>query len=319
MKAVLLDADTLGQWQADQDIETNVNLLPLSECFEQLDIYGLTKPEQVIERCQDKEVIITNKVVIDRSLMQQLPQLKVIQLAATGMNNIDLIAAKEMGIQCFNVADYSTFAVAQLTLSFILNAANRTCEHHLLTKSGAWQQSRMFTLTNYPTMEVAGKNLLLIGYGNIGKKVEQLARAFDMKVQVANIPGRPFRENQIGLQESLPQADFVSLHCPLTDETKHLVNSDFLRQMKSTAHLINTARGPIIDETALAEALINRQIAGASLDVLSQEPPSPDNPLLQDKVPNIIITPHIAWASFEAKQRLIEGMVNNLKSLNNVD
>lgn len=314
MRAVFLDADTLGNWQGKSH-QPLADLTPLAECFDDFDVYGLTKPDEVLERCTDADVIITNKVVLGGETLKQLPRLKAIQLAATGMNNIDLEAAKELDIQCFNVADYSTFAVAQLTLQFMLNFATRACEHYQLTGQGAWQKSRMFTLTDFPIMELEGKTLALIGYGNIGKKVEQLAQAFGMKVIVANIPGRPMRDNQITLDEALPQADFVSLHCPLTDETKDLLNKDFFHQMKSTACVINTARGPVISEQDLAVALKNNVIAGAGLDVLSLEPPSPDNPLLASDIPNLAITPHIAWASHEAKQRLIQGMADNMKEL----
>ena len=311
MRAVFLDADTLGNWQGKSH-QPLADLTPLAECFDDFDVYGLTKPDEVLERCTDADVIITNKVVLDGETLKQLPRLKAIQLAATGMNNIDLEAAKELDIQCFNVADYSTFAVAQLTLQFMLNFATRACEHYQLTSQSAWQKSRMFTLTDFPIMELEGKTLALIGYGNIGQKVEELAKAFGMKVIVANIPGRPMRDNQITLDEALPQADFVSLHCPLTDETKDLLNKDFFHQMKSTAYVINTARGPVINEQDLAVALKNNVIAGAGLDVLSVEPPSPDNPLLASDIPNLAITPHIAWASHEAKQRLIQGMADNI-------
>lgn len=311
MRAVLLDADTLGHWNHSDASKNNVNLAPIRQLFSTLDVYGFTAPSEVIERCIDADVIIINKVVIDRKIIEQLPQLKMIQLAATGMNNVDIEAAKERGIICSNVADYSTFAVAQLTLSFILNCATRTCEHHLLTQKGAWQQSRIFTLTDYPTMEVAGKRLLLLGYGSIGKKVHQLAEAFDMIVDIAHIPGRPNRKGQVELYSALEHADFVSLHCPLSEQTHQLVNQSFLLSMKPSAFLINTARGPIINEQDLATALINRTIAGACLDVLSTEPPEENNPLLHN-IPNLMITPHIAWASHEAKQRLIHGIENKI-------
>lgn len=314
MRAVFLDADTLGNWQGKSS-QPLADLSPLAECFDEFDVYGLTSPGQILDRCLEADVVITNKVVLDRKILQQLPNLKAIQLAATGMNNIDLEAAKELNIQCFNVADYSTFAVAQLTMQFILNFATRGCEHYRLTAQGAWQKSRMFTLTDFPIMEIENKTLALIGYGNIGKKVEDLAKAFGMKVIVANIPGRPMRDNQVTLEEALPQADFISLHCPLTDVTQDLVNKDFFQQMKSTAYIINTARGPVINEADLAMALKNNVIAGAGLDVLSVEPPSLDNPLLAKDVPNLAITPHIAWASHEAKQRLIQGMADNMARL----
>lgn len=315
MKAVLLDADTLGNWQGSSTDAGFVDLSPLTELFDEFKIYSLTLPEERLERCIDADVIITNKVILDRDLLSKLPKLKAIQLTATGMNNVDLGACKALNVKCLNVANYSTYSVAQLTLSFILNAANRTLEHHLLTKSGAWQESPIFTLTNYPTSELLGKKLLIIGYGNIGQKVEQLASAFGMEVMIANIPGRPLRENQVPLLEALPDADFVSLHCPLSDETHQLVNNDFFQKMKPTGYLINTARGPIINEHDLAKALQNNIISGAALDVLTHEPPEKDNPLLTSNLSNLIVTPHIAWASQEAKQKLVAIIAKQLKDI----
>ncbi len=314
MKAVLLDADTLGNWQGSASDAGFIDLSPIKSLFSDLTVYPLTLPEQRLQYCINAEVIITNKVILDRDLLKQLPKLKLIQLTATGMNNVDLEACHELGIKVYNVEDYSTFPVAQLTFQFILNFATRTIEHNALTKSGAWQQSRIFTLTNYPTIEIAGKNLLLIGQGNIGKKVAAMAQAFEMNVAFGQLANRPKRDNQISLAKAIPQADFISLHCPLSKETQQLVNADFLQKMKPTAYLINTARGPIIDEQALAEALHNRQIAGAALDVLSQEPPITDNPLLAPSLTNLIITPHIAWASQEAKARLVTKMAQQIRA-----
>lgn len=313
MKAVLLDADTLGNWQGTLGDKGFVDLSPLGQSFDEFVIYPLTEPKQILEHCKNAEVIITNKVVLDRLTLSQLPHLKLIQLTATGMNNVDLDACADLGIAALNVEDYSTFPVAQLTLQFILNFATRTIEHNQLAKSGAWQSSRIFTLTNYPTIEVAGKTLLLIGQGNIGKKVAQLAEAFEMIVIFAQLPDRPLRDNQIPLDNAISDADFISLHCPLSSSTENLVNAEFIGKMKPSAYIINTARGPIINEQDLADALKVNTIAGAALDVLSQEPPTKDNPLLIEDMPNLVMTPHIAWASHEAKNRLIDKMVINIK------
>lgn len=314
MKAVLLDADTLGNWQGNSSDSGFIDLTPLSELFEEFEIYAQTSPEQRLQHCQNADVIITNKVVLDRELLSQLPQLKIIQLTATGMNNVDLDACKDLSITALNVVDYSTFPVAQLAFQFILNFATRTIEHNALVKSGAWQQSRIFTLTDYPTIEVAGKTLLIIGQGNIGKKLADMAQAFEMKVIFAQLPNRPKRDNQIELNSAISQADFISLHCPLSEETQHLVDQNFLKTMKPSAYLINTARGPIVNESDLTNALVNNEIAGAALDVLTQEPPEKDNPLLNQPLDNLVVTPHIAWASREAKQRLIAKMVENLSA-----
>lgn len=316
MQAVFLDADTLGEWTLDPQTQTNaIDLSTLSALFSTLKVYGLTSPDEVIERCQDAQVVITNKVVLSKALIQQLPKLKIIQLAATGMDNVDVEFAQIRNIKVLNVAGYSTFSVAQLTMQFILNFATRAIEHDKLVKQGAWQSSRIFTLTQFPSVDLEGKTLALIGYGAIGKKVEQMAFAFGMKIIKANIAGRPMRDGQVELSQALSQADFVSLHCPLSTETEGLVDKTFLKQMKPSAYLINTARGAIINEQDLADALKGGEIAGAGLDVLSQEPPTGDNPLLQQDVPNTIITPHIAWASVEAKEHLLKKMIEQLKKL----
>ncbi len=315
MKAVLLDADTLGNWQGQPNDLGFIDLSALEALFDEFQVYPLTLPDERLPRCLDAEVIITNKVNLDRELLSQLPNLKVIQLTATGMNNVDLEACKKLTIKALNVEDYSTYPVAQLAFQFILNFATRTIEHNALVKSGAWQQSRIFTLTDYPTLEVAGKTLLIIGQGNIGKKVADMATAFGMNIIYAQLPNRPVRENQIPLMQAVQKADFISLHCPLSDETHHLVNHTFLDLMKPSAYLINTARGPIIDETALLNALKHNIVAGAALDVLTQEPPSDTNQLINAQLNNLVITPHIAWASQEAKQRLISKMVDNLEAV----
>ena len=315
MKAVLLDADTLGNWQGDKTDHGFVDLSPLANLFDEFTIFATTSSEQRLAHCQNADVIITNKVILDRELLAQLPQLKIIQLTATGMNNVDLEACSEYQIKALNVEDYSSFTVAQLAFQFILNFATRTIEHNALVKSGAWQQSRIFTLTNYPTIEVANKTLLIIGQGNIGRTLQKMAEAFEMKVIFGQLPNRPKRDNQIELDLAIEQADFISLNCPLSEETYHLVDKDFLKKMKKSAYLINTARGPIINEADLAEALKQNFIAGAGLDVLTHEPPELDNPLLLNDLPNLVVTPHIAWASKEAKQRLIQKMVGNLKAV----
>ncbi len=313
--AVLLDADTLGNWQGNESDPGFVDLSPMANLFTHFKAYPLTSPEQRLERCKDAQVIITNKVILDKALLEQLPELKIIQLTATGMNNVDLEACKELGITALNVEDYSSFTVAQLAFQFILNFATRTIEHNALVKSGAWQTSRVFTLTNYPTIEVAGKNLLIIGQGNIGKTLANMAQAFQMNVQFAQLPNRPKRDNQVPLEDAIKQADFISLNCPLSDDTYQMVNSDFLQKMKTSGYLINTARGPIINEGDLATALEQKVIAGAALDVLSQEPPEKDNPLLVKDLSNLVVTPHIAWASQEAKQRLIAKIKLQLEAI----
>jgi len=286
------------------------NMKKLGDCI----IYDRTKPEEVFDRIHYAEAIITNKVVIDQSLMDRLPDLRYIGVTATGYNVVDVRAAGERNILVTNIPAYSTDSVAQLVFSHILNIANRVEFHSNSVKAGDWIVNPDFAYWKTPQMEIAGKTLGIIGLGQIGQKVAEIAEAFGMKVIFQN---RSLKNNipkawiQKSLTEVFSESDFISLNCPLTNENSAFVNQNLLQTMKSTAVLINTGRGGLIHEADLAKALNSGVIAAACLDVLSTEPPSTDNPLISAR--NCFITPHVAWATFEARQRLMNIAVDNLK------
>ena len=271
-----------------------------------------TPAEQVLERSKGAEALIVNKVIISSNVIEHLPKLRYIGVTATGTNNIDLEAAKNRNIAVSNVPGYSTDSVAQLVFAYILHLHSRVAEHNELVQNAAWANSADFSFQQTPLIELKNKKIGIIGYGAIGKKTAEIAKAFGMEVLIAALPIRTYSESRPSLKEVLNQSDIISIHCPLTPETKHLINKEALSLMKETAILINTARGPIINETDLAEALKNKSIAHACLDVLSSEPPAANNPLLS--TPNTIITPHIAWASREARKRLLSEVALNLEA-----
>tara|TARA_B100000749_G_scaffold280897_1_gene280734 strand:- start:9806 stop:10741 length:936 start_codon:yes stop_codon:yes gene_type:complete len=297
MKSVLLDRSTISL--PDNEIEA------LWSGLDQHTSYETTDHDQILQRCYEADVVFTNKVVFDKKCLSQLPHLKFIGILATGTNNVDLDAAKELDITVKNVSGYSTQSVAQHVIGSMIALAQG--HHFYKSDEQHWPNSPTFCRHSYDGFQIAGKTLGLIGYGSIGKEVATLAKAFQMKILIAESFIAPSSEKQrVPLPEVLSQSDFVTLHCPLSDFTKNLVNTAFLRQMKSTAFLINTARGPIVNELDLAVALKNNIIAGAALDVLNQEPPSKDNPLLNLNHKKLLITPHIAWASLESQKKLIE-------------
>ncbi|HLR48964.1 MAG TPA: D-2-hydroxyacid dehydrogenase [Candidatus Sphingobacterium stercoripullorum] len=282
----------------------------------ELKIYDRTKPDEIIERCQNSEIILTNKVPIDAEAINNLPNLKYIGVTATGYNIIDIEAAKERGIVVTNVPGYSTESVVQLTFALLTELCHRVQKHSDAVSSGKWSSSLDFSFWDYPLIELSGKTMGVIGFGGIGQRVADVAEAFGMKViaHSRTETDQSKRKNfeWVDLDGLFSRADVISIHSPLTTKTEGLVNKDRLKTMKPSAFIINTARGPIIVEEDLAWALNNGVIAGAGLDVLSQEPPKGDNPLLQAK--NCIITPHIAWASVEARKRLMGMIVENIKA-----
>lgn len=278
--------------------------------------YDYTPRELVVERCKDAEIIIDNKVVIDKELMQQLPKLKYIGMLSTGFNVIDIDAAKERGITVTNVPTYSTEAVAQLTFALILSIYNQVNLHNTAVHNGEWSSCRDFCFYKSPLIELKDKTIGLIGYGKIGCEVAKIADAFSMNI-LCYVPSKKpqpdFRNFKFVSLDSLAEnSDIISLHCPLTPETTGMINNEFISKMKKSAIIINTSRGPAIDEQALADALNSGRIYGAGVDVLSTEPPKADNPLL--KCDKCVITPHIAWAGYETRERLIGVVYNNLKS-----
>lgn len=293
---VFLDAGTLA----------GTDLSPLQIDGTTLDCFDHTPRTEVVSRLQHATVAITNKVELTDSIMRQLPALKLICVAATGVNNIELQAAAKLGIQVCNVRGYANTAVPQHVMALLLALTNKVAQYHQAVKQGRWSQSPHFCLLDYPLTELAGKTFVVVGYGALGQASAQLAAAFGMTVVIAEQPhASACRPGRMPFYQALSLADVVSLHCPLAAQTQQLFNAQVFAQMKPGALLINTARGGLIDETALLEALQSGQLAGAALDVLTQEPPAADNPLLSAGLPNLIITPHMAWATAEARQRMV--------------
>lgn len=304
MKAVYLDYASLDQ----QDLDFQA----LHAVFDSLVLYPATSAAEIASHVADVDVIITNKVMIDAATIQQCPQLKLILISATGTNNVDLEAAKAQGIVVCNCQAYGTSAVAQHTIMLMLNLATSFLSYQRALEQGEWQKASQFCLLDAPIVELAGKTLGIVGYGELGHAVAKLAEAFGMKVLIAALPNRPADASRIPFTELLPQVDFLTLHCPLTEDTHHLISHAELDAMKSSAFLINCARGGIVDEAALVEALRAGKIAGAATDVLTVEPPKQGNVLLDSTIPNLIVTPHNAWGSVDARQRIVDQMVENV-------
>lgn len=308
MKIVILDGYALNPgdigWSAFEEIG-------------ELTIYDRTPNDKIVERAKGFEFVITNKTPLGRNELDQLPDIKYIGLLSTGYNIIDLDAASERGIVVTNVPAYSTKSVAQLVFAYILHFCNGVAHHSNVVHDGAWTNCKDFCFWEQNIVELQGKTLGIYGFGSIGKCVAKIAQAFDMNVIVHT---RTVPENKMGCtfvtrEELFKNSDFLSFHCPLTPETIGLVNKENLSIMKKSSYIINTARGPVVNEVDLAWALNNGVIAGAAMDVLSTEPPKADNPLIGTK--NCVITPHYAWASVEARTRLMNIAASNLKDFLN--
>ncbi|MBR7060398.1 MAG: D-2-hydroxyacid dehydrogenase [Eubacterium sp.] len=276
-------------------------------------VYERTKPEEIIERAKDADCLIINKSQITAEILEELPNLKYVGLQSTGYNAIDCKAAKEKGIIVSNIPSYSTNEVAQLVFALILEITNKVALHSDAVHSGEWSSCPDFCFWKSPLEELNNKTIGIIGYGSIGKRVAEISKAFGMNILV-NTP-HPADDDIakfVSLEELLKNSDFITCHCPLNDETVNLINEKTISLMKKTAVFINTSRGQVVDDFALANALNNSEIKAAGLDVLSQEPPKRDNPLLSAK--NCVITPHIAWAAVETRARLLEILEENLKA-----
>ena len=277
-------------------------------------VYDRTAPSETIERSAGAEILLTNKTIIDRNIIENLPDLKYIGVLATGYNVVDTAAAREKGIVVTNIPAYSTDSVAQMVFSLLLAITNNVEHYTADNRAGRWSRNADFCYWDSPLMELAGKTFGIVGFGNIGSKVARIALAFGMKVMA--LSSKPADALPAGVRKAenldqlLRESDVLSLHCPLTDSTKHLINASTLAKMKPSAILINTGRGPLVDETALAEALNTGAIRGAGVDVLSCEPPTFDNPLLYAR--NCYTTPHLGWATVEARQRLMDIAVANV-------
>ncbi|GAB3681127.1 NAD(P)-dependent oxidoreductase [Salinisphaera aquimarina] len=267
----------------------------------------------VAQRLAGVDIAVTNKVVLDADAIAGAEALKLICVAATGVNNVDREAAARRGIPVVNVTGYATPAVSQHVLALMLAHATRWASYDAAVKRGDWAAGEFFCLLDYPIEELAGQTLGLVGHGALGQAVGRLAEAFGMTVLVAERPGaRTVRAGRVAIDEMFERADMISLHCPLTEETANLIDADALARMKDSAFLINTARGGIVDADALIDALSRGVIAGAALDVLDAEPPPAGHPLLAPDVPNLIVTPHTAWGSRGARQRMLDGVAANI-------
>lgn len=302
-RAVFLDHSSLDLGDLD--------LSSLSTCFADLQLYPHSTQAQTIERLQGVQVAISNKVPLNAEVFAACPELKLVLVAATGTNPIDLTAARAHGVIVSNCQGYGTPSVAQHTLMLLLALATRLPDYQQDIRAGRWQQAQQFCLLDYPIIELHGKTLGLLGHGELGGAVAKLAEAFGMRVLLGQLPGRPARDDRLPLDELLPQVDALTLHCPLNSDTLNMIGARELNLMKPTAFVINTARGGLINEQALADALRTGHLGGAATDVLTQEPPQDGNPLLAADIPRLIITPHSAWGSREARQRIVGQLSEN--------
>lgn len=307
MKMVVLDGYALNPGDLSWD-----ELAQLGS----LTVYDRTAPEDVLKRAEGAEILLTNKTVLTGEMLQQLPNLKFISVLATGYNIVDIEAAAALRIPVSNVPTYSTMSVAQLTFALILELCHGVAQHSHWVHDGNWCAAPDYSHWVQPLTELAGKTLGIVGFGAIGQQVAAIGSAFGMKIRAYNPSARPAPQLPdfafVSLDELYAQADFITLHCPQKADNLGMINADALRRMKPSAYLINTARGGLIDEQALADALNSGALAGAALDVLSSEPPERSNPLLSAK--NTLFTPHIAWATFEARQRLMATTAENIRA-----
>ncbi len=277
--------------------------------------YPDSSPEDAIERLKDATVVITNKVVIDENILQHAPELKLVAVSATGYNIVDINACKARGVAVCNVRDYALTGVTEHALLLMLARRRQLPAYRDRLRAGDWQKSDAFYLTEPPLHDLAGSTLAIIGGGTLGKGLAEIATALGMRVIFAEHKGATaIRLGRVAFHDALEQADVVSLHCPLTPETRLLIGAAELARMKPNAILINTARGGIVDEAALLAALQSGRIAGAGVDVLSEEPPRNGNPLLDADLPNLIVTPHTAWASVETVHKLAEQLIGNIEA-----
>lgn len=304
--AVILDAQSLGP---------EINLSAIKESVSHLEVFEQSTTQQALERLTNADIAIVNKVVLDAETLRQLPKLRLICVLATGLNNIDLNTAKEQGIVVKNVAAYGTASVSQHTLMLMLALANRLPRYQRDVAAGEWQRSAFFCLQDYPTLQLSGKHLVMVGQGELGTEVARLAEAFGMQVTFAARPGNEANDKRPALDDLLPDADVISLHCPLSEATKHLINQERLSRVKPSLLLVNCARGGVIDEVAALEALRNGKLGGLGVDVLPAEPPREGHPLLDalNEPLNLIVTPHNAWITPEARQNIVSLTANNIR------
>ena len=304
-RAVFLDHPSLDLGDLD--------LSDLRNSFSELQLFSDTTPQNLVERLQGAQVVISNKITLNSATLAACPELKLILVSATGTNNVDLEAARAHGITVSNCQGYGTPSVAQHTIMLLLNLATRLKDYQRDVNAGKWQEAKQFCLLDHPIIELEGKTLGLLGHGELGGAVARLAEAFGMRVILGAIPGRPARADRVPLDELLKQVDALTLHCPLNEHTRDLIGARELALLKPGALVVNTARGGLINEQALADALRNGHLGGAATDVLSVEPPVNGNPLLAGDIPRLIVTPHNAWGSREARQRIVGQLAENAR------
>jgi len=304
LKTVFLDYDTVSNGDLD--------LRQLREAAGDLILYESSEI-RIAERIQGADVALLNKLELTRAVLSDAPRLKLVALAATGTNNVDLIAARELGIAVCNVRAYCTASVVQHVWGLILSLTQHVYEFSRLSKDGSWAKDEAGVVLSHPIRELQGRIFGVVGLGELGRGAARIAEAFGMRVSIANRPGSPPKAGRVPLDELLASADIISLHCPLNDATRGLIGARELKLMKPDALLINTARGALIDGPALAAALKAGQLGGAGIDVLPQEPPPDGEALLDPQIPNLLVTPHIAWAAREARQRCVDEMAANIR------
>jgi len=304
MRGVFLDSATVDR----HDLDLNA----LKASLPDWSVRTATPTSEVRRAIQNADIVVSNKVILDRETLQSANTLKLICVAATGTNNINLKAAAEFAITVCNARGYATTSVVEHVFSLILALTRHLHDYQNAVNAGRWRDAESFCLLDYPIRELAGQTLGIIGYGELGNAVATMGKAFGMNILIAQRPGGAIQTGRTPLPQLLSQSDIISLHCPLTDTTHNLIDHCEFALMNRNALLINTARGGVVNETALKKALQSGQIAGAAIDVLSDEPPRHGNPLLDEPIPNLIVTPHIAWASINARQSLINKLTENI-------
>jgi len=304
MRGVFLDLDSVHP--------SDLDLAPLRDCLPEWEFHPRTRPEELLTRIQGAQVVVTNKVPLTANSIQSSPALRLICVAATGTNNIELTAARAAGVVVSNARDYATASVVEHVFALMLTLNRRLDTYRRRVRDGDWTHSAHFCLFDETIEELAGKHIGIIGYGVLGRAVAQVARAFSMQVDIAQRLHDDPLPDRLPLPELLQSCDVVSLHCPLTEQTRGLIGEPQLRRMKPSALLINTARGGIVDEQALLSAVQRGWIAGAGIDVLGEEPPPAGSALLRYRSPRLIVTPHVAWASRAARQRLLGEITANI-------
>lgn len=303
MLGVILDADSLGN---------DVDLSPITSLLDEWQVYPFTSPEDVADRIANADIVLSNKIRLDESNLGSAGQLKFVSVIATGTNNIDFPAMEKRDVVVSNARGYGTHSVVQHTLTMMLTLSTNLHRYLDDVRSGAWQKSDVFCLLHHPIQEVAGKQLGIVGYGELGRAVAAAAEALGMSVVVSERPGLEPRTGRLAFEDALSTADYVSLHCPLTEDNAHMINKESLALMKPGAFLINTARGGLVHSADLVAALTEGVIAGAAIDVLDREPPLVDEPLLAS-LSNLIVSPHNAWGAIESRTRLIMQTRENIE------